>query len=137
MSRRTARETAMRLFYEYSITDALNSDSVNELQDILKKDSLSSENLAYIEHVLQDFPQYREQIDAYIAAYSKSWTIDRISKVDLSILRLAMYEILYSDVPNNIIINEAVELAKQYSTEKSSAYINGVLGGFLKKELCQ
>ncbi len=79
--------------------------------------------------------QKQSMIDIYIEKYAKEWTVDRMSKVDLAILRLAMFEILYrEDIPYSVSINEAVELAKKYSSEKSSSFINGILGNFIRME---
>lgn len=69
----------------------------------------------------------RERIDEVIDGASKDWRIDRMSAVDRNILRLATWELLYTDIPKAIAMDEAVELAKQYSTAKSGAFVNGVL----------
>jgi len=75
----------------------------------------------------------RETIDATIEAAAESWRIDRMAVVDRNILRLGTYELMYSDLSVAIIISEAVELAKQYSTSGSGAFINGVLSGVAKE----
>ena len=73
-------------------------------------------------------------IDEIISKYSIGWKIDRISKVALSILRLAIYEIKFiDDIPSKVSVNEAVELAKVFGLEKDAAYINGLLGSFVKE----
>jgi len=76
----------------------------------------------------------QEAIDEKIQNYAIGWKLERISRVDLSILRIAVYELLYADVARGIAINEAVELAKQYSTDKAGAFINGVLGNLSRSE---
>ena len=74
------------------------------------------------------------ELDERIAETAHGWRIDRMSKVDLSILRLAVYEILYDpDIPDGVAINEAVELAKKYSGDESPAFINGILGVVAKR----
>lgn len=133
MSRRAAREAAMRLLYEYSIKNELSQNSMYDMSDIFQVNKLTEENLSYVENVVNEFLQHKEDIDSYIEKHSISWSLDRISKVDLSILRLALFEIFYSEVPNNIVCNEAIEIAKTYSSEKSASYINGVLGGVIKE----
>ena len=89
-----------------------------------------------LEYVIRDFTQElvsgvesnRRKIDELIATYSQGWDMDRMPVIDRNILRLAMYEILWSnDVPQAVAINEAVELAQTLSTDESSKYINGVL----------
>ena len=133
MSRRTAREAAMKLIYEYGMTGQLGMDTLHEMPDILKKDKLTAENIEYVDHVVQSYPKWASAIDEQIAKYSISWSIERISKVDLAILRLAFFEMLDSDTPHSILVNEAVDLAKKYSSEKASSFINGVIGGYLKE----
>lgn len=133
MSRRSAREAAMKLLYEYSITDALSKDTIKEAPDVLEAETLDEDNMRYIDSIVDGFPEKREEIDTIISENSHSWKIDRIAKVDLAILRLALFEILCLDIPDKVTINEAVELAKKYSADKSYKYINGLLGGYLKK----
>ena len=76
------------------------------------------------------YEEHTEEIDEFVSRYSKDWMIDRIARVDLSILRVAIYEMLYrkEDVPTGAAINEAVELAKRYGGERSYAFVNGILG---------
>ena len=123
----------MKLIYEYGITGHLAMDTLHEMPDILNIDKLSAENMAYIDHIVEAYPKWAAAIDDTIKKYSISWSIERISKVDLAILRLAFFEILETDTPNSILVNEAVDLAKKYSSEKASSFINGVLGGYLKE----
>ena len=83
--------------------------------------------------MIDGFPQKQEEIDEIISQNSHAWKIDRIAKVDLAILRLAIFELLYmEEIPKKVTSNEAVELAKKYSAEKSYKYVNGLLGGYLK-----
>jgi len=133
MSRRAAREAAMLLIYEYGITGNLSMDTLHEMPDILKKEKLSAENIEYISNIVQGYSKWAAAIDENIQKYSISWSIDRISKVDLAILRLAFFEMMDTDTPRNILANEAVDLAKKYFSEKASSFINGVIGGYLKE----
>ena len=75
-----------------------------------------------------------EKIDALLAPHLKGWTIERLTRVDLAILRLAVYELTLGKEPEGVVINEAVELANQYSTDKAGSFINGVLGSILRSE---
>jgi N utilization substance protein B len=71
----------------------------------------------------------RESIDKIISRYASNWTTDRMAKVDLAILRLATYEMLFDkEIPSGVSVNEAVELAKKYSSDEAPAFINGILG---------
>ena len=74
------------------------------------------------------------KIDEVIKKISKTWSYSRISKVDLAILRVAINEIMFIDIPESVAINEAVKISKEYSTEDSYKFINGVLGSFVRGE---
>lgn len=77
---------------------------------------------------------HREEIDAILAQYAQRWKVDRLPKVDLAILRLGLYELTWcKDIPPGATINECVELAKEYSTAKSGAFINGILGNYHRR----
>lgn len=72
--------------------------------------------------------EQRDRIDALIAQKSKNWSLTRMSKVDINILRLSVYELLYcNDIPVNVTMNEAIEIAKKFGTEESPAFVNGIL----------
>ena len=73
--------------------------------------------------------EHKTEIDEAINTYAEGWSVERIAKVDIAILRLAVYEILFAeDIPNRVAVNEAVELAKEFSSDKSPSFINGILG---------
>ena len=85
--------------------------------------------MAYSNEVLAGIEEHSGELDEKIKELAIGWSIDRIPKVDLSVMRVAMYEMLYMDkIPSSVSINEAVELAKRFGGEKSPAYINGMLG---------
>jgi N utilization substance protein B len=87
----------------------------------------------YIENTFFGVIKNVDNIDEKIKKYLKNWDINRIAKIDLAIMRCSFYEILYStDIPSSVSINEAVEIAKKYSTEKSPAFINGILGNLVR-----
>lgn len=129
MNRKNARENAFILIFEKIFRD----DSV---EDIIK-DAIEARNFEYDDYVEQVFIgvfEHLDEIDEQISANLKSWKISRISKVSLAILRLAVFEMLYmEDIPQGVSINEAVELAKKYSTQEDASFINGVLGALSKK----
>ena len=77
--------------------------------------------------------EHLKEIDELIEKHATNWSFNRIAKVDLSILRLAIYELKYKDVPEKVAVNEAVEIAKVYSTEKSPKFVNGILGSVIKE----
>ncbi|WP_027701588.1 transcription antitermination factor NusB [Metaclostridioides mangenotii] len=96
-----------------------------ELEDAVDKDYVVSFCVAINEN--------RLNINRLINKYAKNWTVDRMPKVDLSILRISICEILYMNLPNKISINEAVELAKIYCDDKSPKFINGILGSIVNE----
>ena len=130
MSKRLAREAAMCLLYEREMNGEPGElETLFEMKDILKSDKFTPEQNEYINEIVKKFEENAIYIDSVISKYNKDgWKIDRIGRVDLSILRLALIEIFYmEDMPFKVTANEAVELAKKYSAEKSPSYINGVL----------
>ena len=138
MSRKIAREVAFKIIFSNELefeNDTLkelieNIISDAELVETTNKNDISSEDKKYIEQVVLGIAEKKDELDEKIKAYLKGWTMDRISKTDLAILRLAVYEMLYrEDIPCKVSINEAVELAKAFCEETSPAFINGVLAG--------
>lgn len=88
----------------------------------------------YSKELVESFNTNKESIDSLINKYAKNWTINRMAKVDLAILRLAICEILYmSEMPTKVSINEAIELAKLYCDDKSPKFINGILGSVVSE----
>lgn len=91
-------------------------------------------DLKYSKELVESFNSNKENIDSLINKYAKNWTINRMAKVDLAILRLAICEILYmSEMPTKVSINEAIELAKLYCDDKSPKFINGILGSVVSE----
>ena len=122
-ARSKARKAALDLLYESDIRNTSASD-------------LLSKRITDLEYVVRDFTkelvdgveQHRRKIDELITTYSQGWDMDRMPVIDRNILRLAMYEVLWSsNVPQAVAIDEALELAQTLSTDESSKYINGVL----------
>ncbi|MDQ2085310.1 transcription antitermination factor NusB [Herbivorax sp. ANBcel31] len=130
MGRRASREVSMKLLYQLEI----RKDSREEqIKSTLEEYNLKDKDVEYITDIVDGVYKNKENIDKTIENHSKGWKISRISKVDLSILRLGIYEIVFrEDIPINVSINEAVELAKNYSGEESGAFVNGILGKIRK-----
>ncbi len=128
MTRRELRKHAFRMLFHKEFHD----DSEMEEQFGLYKDvvaALNDEDAKYVHDKVFGVLPLIETIDNDIAAISKDWDISRMSKVDLTIMRLAYFEMKYDeDIPEGVAINEAVELAKIYGGEDSSSFINGILG---------
>lgn len=127
MNRIKSREYLLQLAYQMEITSETALETFNsfmENEDISKDDL----DLAYIKSGLLGIEENKEKLDSLIESQLVKWKLNRISKVNLSILRISTYEILFAeDVPGKVSINEAIELCKKYSDNKSVSFINGVL----------
>lgn len=129
MTRREAREQAFIVLFE-KIFD--NDATISEIVATAKEAELIKIN-SFAENTLNVVEEKFSEIDEVIEANSQDWTISRLPKVTLAILRLAVAEIKYiDDVPNGVAVNEAVELAKKYGTNEDASFINGILGTIAK-----
>lgn len=125
MARSLARETAMKLVYAQMMGGEYGEETLEGLTEFVP----TKDDRKYLDETVNAVVSRRAALDAVISKYLVKWTIDRLSRVDLSILRLAVYELLCrKDIPAAVVINEAVELSHVYSTEEAGAFINGVLG---------
>ncbi len=131
-NRRMARECALQSLY-YADSTSLEQGALPRYTADFKKEL--GECYPFCEDLVNGTTRHLAQIDTLVSSYAKNWTIARMSAVDRSILRMAAYEIVFSKekTPIPAIIDEAIELAKKYSTENSSKFINGLLDQ-LKKE---
>ena len=130
MNRSQEREQAFILLFEKSFNPELTIDDIIDMA----LESEFMEKSAFTEKLAKLTVEKVGDIDAKIAQYSVGWTLDRITKVSLSILRIAVCEILFmDDIPTGVSINEAVELAKNYASREDSQFINGVLGSVSKE----
>ena len=130
MSRSETRENLFKLIYERCI-----NGEKNILTYSLVENATEEEQRDYLGSVYNGVDEKTDILKEIIGRYAKDFATERIYKVDLSILLLASYEILYmDDIPDVAAINEAIELSKKYSTEKSSAFINGILAGIKKNK---
>lgn len=128
MSRRNARKNTFYLLFQL---DFSHKDEFEEVKRIFFEEmkEIQPEDKEFILEKVEGVCSRLEEIDNIIGNVSKGWSTERMSKVDLAILRLAVYEIKYSqDTPNSVAVNEAVELAKKFSSDESPAFINGILG---------
>ena len=130
MSRKKSREFAFRLVFE-KFFHTPNDDCLDEMEDIV----LDDEDKSFVKKLLEGVNENYDEIISIVKANIEGYELDRIFKVDLAILVLAIYEIKFlKETPEKVIINEAVELSKKYSTDKSYSFINGVLAKVLKDE---
>lgn len=130
MGRKYARESTMKLLYQMEI----NSNFSEEAVDIFfENNEFNIAEKSYVDDAIETIKDNLGQIDSYIKDNIEGWDLHRLAKIDLAILRIAIYEIVYrKDIPIQVSINEAIEIAKKYSTDESSKFINGVLGGFIR-----
>ena len=134
MNRSEIREQAFKLMYSLEIQRDENLEEQVELY--LESNNITNKNaIDYIKDVIFGIEKNEKEILDEIEKYLKSdWKIDRISKIDLTILKLAIYEIKYKELPFKVAINEAVELAKKYGEDTSKIFINGILASIIKEE---
>ena len=150
MSRTTARAAAMQMIFEKISGGQGGEDTLKMVYNELREDGLpgvehigrkepDEEDRAYITAALEGVLAHREEIDEKIGANTaKGWSIDRISLVNLTIMRLAVWEILYAeDVPGSVSISEALELTERFSDPGDKAFVNGILGTILRAQEAQ
>lgn len=133
MTRRQIRENLYKMLFqvEFHDKDSLKNQMEIYLDDLKGADDKDKKELT---DKFNELVQNLEQIDAKIEEKADGWTIERIAKSELTILRLGVYELLYvEDVPNKVAINEAVELAKSYGADKAAGFINGILASVVKE----
>lgn len=130
MGRKQAREGTMKLLYQMELNEDFSEES---LITYLSNFTFDKSEEKYILDAITNIKNNLEDIDKYIKDNIEGWDIGRLAKVDLAVLRIAIYEILYrQDIPVQVSINEAIEIVKKYSLEDSFKFINGVLGGFVR-----
>lgn len=135
MNRRKQRELIFLLLFE-NIFTGYSLDELKEIKFLTEEFSPEDFN-DFIEKYFIEIQEKIQAIDELITKFSLKWGKERLSKVALAILRLAVYEMLYQDeIPTSVAINEAVELSKKYGADKESSFINGMLGG-LSRDLEQ
>ncbi|MGN0484525.1 MAG: transcription antitermination factor NusB [Lachnospiraceae bacterium] len=134
MSRRELREQVFKMLFrvEFHTTEDVSQQLELFFEDIDDSQSKRTEqDQQYIEHKFKDIVAHLQEIDDKINQVAERWKTSRMGKVDLTLIRLAVYEIQFEeDVPTGVAINEAVELAKKYGTDESPSFVNGILAKF-------
>ncbi len=129
MNRREARDLAFSILFERSFnTDA---DAEKFYADAIENRECADDG--YVRQIFFGVEEKHAELDAVADKHFANWKRNRISSVSAAILRLAVYEILYTDIPNKVSINEAIELSKKYDDEKTKTFINGVLNAVAKE----
>jgi N utilization substance protein B len=127
--RSTSRRLAMQAIYQAEMSGMSAGEA---LKNILEAEKFIPETREFAEKLAEAAWQEREENDKIISSLAKEWPLERIGKVDRSILRLAIHEIKSGETPASVAINEAVELAKKYSGEEAAKFVNGILGAYFR-----
>ncbi len=130
MNRTQARAAAMKLVYEWDMGGDGGDDTCRELLEIRPDE----DEIEYMQAIFEGVRLGRGVLDEKIERFAHGWKLDRLSKVDLAILRVAVYELTEAREPAGAVIQEAVQLSEKYSSEKAGAFVNGVLGAMARAE---
>ena len=131
-NRTMTRENAMRVLYQIFLykknkIEYTVENTINEYMDNMPLEDRKTINIEFLKELVEGVLNNIDDIDENISKYLSNWTIDRLGLTDQAIIRISVYELIYTDTPNLVCINEAIELAKRYSDEKVAKMINGVL----------
>lgn len=133
MQRSAMRELAFKLIYGIEVQKDLDEDYLNlffENNDITDKEVQN-----YLRKIKEGIEEHKSDIDELIISNIKTnWSLDRISKINLSLIKIAIFEMLYLDLPYKVAINEVIELSKRYSDEGAPMFINGILASIVKEK---
>ncbi|MEK3881546.1 transcription antitermination factor NusB [Paenibacillus sp. PL2-23] len=141
MKRRLAREIAVSSLYQMEMNEVSAAEAVDMLMDELRQDNeigADPKEIGSTDEFARELVfgvlERKQAIDGMLQQFLTGWQVDRLSRVDRQVLRLACYEIVFrDDVPPKAAINEAIELAKHFGTEESGKFVNGVLGKLLQE----
>lgn len=133
--RRSARVLAVQSLYRYDLCGETVDDAADlSWMDAMRRDALSDESYAFALLLVAGSIENLQAVDGCIDRQLEHWDLERLSRVDLAILRMSVYCLLHQrDMPASVVINEAVEIAKQYGTDDSYRFVNGVLDGVRKR----
>jgi N utilization substance protein B len=131
--RHLARQTALQVLYEIDIADH-KPGSVLSNQLSMLKPPLEEEPTQFVQAIIEGVTEHRSRLDDVIGRFAPEWPVSQIAAIDRNILRMALWEMNFADTPTKVVINEAVELAKEYGAETSPRFVNGVLGAATRNE---
>ena len=133
MQRTKMRELAFKLIYEIEIQKEISDSLINNFID--SNSITDNEAIEYLKDIVYGIESHKEEIEPLISQNLKeNWTLSRISKINLSLLKIAIYEMLYKNLPYKVAINEVIELAKKYADDSSPIFINGILASVVKQK---
>lgn len=123
--RREGRENAVQALYAIELSPSQPREAINLF---FESDNFKRSSKEFATELLLGILDKSAELDARISEKSPNWSISRMAKIDLAIIRLAAYELIYrADIPKNVTINEAIEIAKKFGSEESPAFVNGIL----------
>jgi N utilization substance protein B len=128
--RRRAREVALQVLYQDDLNPASNPGAADQL---LVRRLRLPELVEFARGLVAGVRRRRSELDAQIAAVAEHWSLERMAATDRNVLRLGAYEVLHTDTPDAVAINEAIELARRYGTPQSAAFVNGILDRLLRE----
>lgn len=132
MGRRQARETALQVLFQI---DVGKNERDLAMKNTAEEFGAGSQEMEFAEQLVNGALEHLNEIDQTISKVSKEWQLNRMANVDRNIMRLALYEIMYrDDIPDNVSVNEAVELAKIFGGPESGKFVNGILGKVLENK---
>jgi transcription antitermination protein NusB len=130
-ARRKARELALQMLYQHDVSGNPPEMVISTFEDLQKSKSNTKE---FAIRVFTGTLQHMQELDEMIQAQAENWRLSRMPVVDRNIIRMSVYEFMHEDeTPKLVIIDEAIEIAKRFGTQKSSQFINGILDGILKR----
>lgn len=136
MTRTEGRTLAFELLYSLEIQKVKKEEYEEQIQLFLEDNEINEEKVSkYIKQTVEGITKQEEDIKKMISENLKEkWNINRISKVDLVLLKLGIYEMIYSKLPYKVVVNEVVELAKKYGDEPSPSFVNGILANIIREQ---
>lgn len=136
MTRSEGRTLAFELLYSLEIQKIEKEEQTEQIELFLEENEIKEEKVSqYIKETIAGVAKQEEEINKLISKnLNEKWDISRISKVNLALLKLGIYEIIYSKLPYKVVVNEVVELAKKYGDDPSPSFINGILANIIKQE---
>ncbi len=134
MNRSETRKVAFELIYSLEIQKISRDEYEEQINLFLENNGIEENKVKeYVQDVIYGIEDHKEEIlDQINKELSEKWEISRLSKINVAILKLAIYEILYKKIPYKVVINEAVELAKKYGDDSASSFVNGILASVVK-----
>ena len=131
--RHLGRELALQWLFQIDVGGQPAEEVLAEVPDELE--GVEEEGVGFAQQLVRGTLEHRPRIDHLIRTYTKGWELSRIASIDRNVLRLAFYQLLFMpEIPASVVADEAVELAKQYSTDESGKFVNGILGAYLRDQ---